>query len=188
MAGDEYEPDNPRAIAATGFLTTAPNEVLTVPMAEEKLRLRFNELDDMAVTTAATFLGLTIGCARCHDHKFDAIPTRDYYRLQCAFTTTARGNAFLASRAEVAHYRKQEAEWNEGLKPIQNRLNEWLAEQQKLYATALRHVKIDRLSIDNADKTLLKEQPESAAAKRLARALERELKLSDSDFRRVFTD
>ena len=84
IAGDEYEPDNPGALAATGFLAAAPTEVLTVPMEEEKLRFRFNELDDMAVTTASAFLGLTLGCARCHDHKYDAIPTRDYYRLQCA--------------------------------------------------------------------------------------------------------
>src|SRR5262249_5768096 len=91
-----------RARAATGFLTAAPTEVLTVPMEEEKLRLRFNELDDMAVATMSAFLGLTLGCARCHDHKFDAIPTRDYYRLQCAFTTTTRANVVLATRAEAA--------------------------------------------------------------------------------------
>ncbi len=188
LAGDEYEPDNPRAIAATGFLTTAPNEVLMVPMEEEKLRLRYNELDDMAVTTTAAFLGLTLGCARCHDHKFDAFPTRDYYRLQAAFTTTARGNVFLATRAEVAQYREQESRWNEQVQPVQGRLNDWLAEQQKPHTTTLRHAKIDALSIDNPDKKLLKEQPESAAAKRLARQFERALKLSDDDFRRVFTD
>ena len=90
LAGDEYEPSNPSALAATGFLTSAPNEMLTDKhLEEERLRLRYNELDDMAVTTASAFLGLTLGCARCHDHKFDAIPTRDYYRLQCAFMTTA---------------------------------------------------------------------------------------------------
>jgi hypothetical protein len=95
IAGDEYEPGNPAARVATGFLAAAPTEVLTVPMEEEKLRFRFNELDDMAVTTASTFLGLTLGCARCHDHKYDAIPTRDYYRLQCAFTTTKRDEVSL---------------------------------------------------------------------------------------------
>jgi len=79
LAGDEYEPDDPQAIAATGLLTTSPNEVLTPRIIEEeRLRLRYNELDDTAVTTAATFLALTLGCARCHDHKFDAIPTRFY--------------------------------------------------------------------------------------------------------------
>ena len=97
LAGDEYRADNPRAVAATGFLTAAPNQVLTVPMEEEKLRLRFNELDDMAATTASAFLGLTLACARCHDHKFDAIPTRDYYRILCAFSTTARAEVPLGS-------------------------------------------------------------------------------------------
>ena len=107
LAGDEYAPDDPQAIAATGFLTTAPNEVLTPKhLEEERLRLRFNELDDTAVTTAAAFLGLTLGCARCHDHKFDAIPTRDYYRMQAAFIGTARGEAFLASRAAIAKFRQ----------------------------------------------------------------------------------
>ena len=53
----------------------------------------------MAVTTASAFLGLTLGCARCHDHKFDAIPTRDYYRLQCAFTTTAPADVKLKDEA-----------------------------------------------------------------------------------------
>src|SRR5262249_9799523 len=85
LAGDEYEPDNPRALAATGFLTGAPTEVLTVPMEEEKLRLRFNELDDMAVATASAFLGLTLGFARCHAPTFDRVPTRDYFTLPHPF-------------------------------------------------------------------------------------------------------
>src|SRR5262249_3451639 len=134
LAGDEYEPDNPRACAATGFLTGAPTEVLTVPMEEEKLRLRFNELDDFASTTASAFLGLTLGCARCHDHKFDAIPTRDYYRLQCAFTTTVRANVLLTTRAEAAAYREREAKWKERLQAAQHRLNTWLGEQKKRHA------------------------------------------------------
>ena len=113
-------------MAATGFLAAAPTEVLTVPMEEEKLRLRYNELDDMAVTTASAFLGLTLGCARCHDHKYDAIPTRDYYRLQCAFTTTRREEALLATRAEAARYREQESRWKERSKAAQDELNAWL--------------------------------------------------------------
>jgi hypothetical protein len=111
IAGDEYEPDNSGALAATGFLAGALTEVLTVPMEEEKLRFRFNELDDMAVTTVSAFLGLTLGCARCHDHKYDAIPTRDYYRIQCAFTTTKRDEAPLVTRAEAARYHDRVARW-----------------------------------------------------------------------------
>lgn len=188
MAGDEYEPDNPQALAATGFLTAAPNEMLMVPMEEEKLRLRYNELDDMAVTTASAFLGLTLGCARCHDHKFDAIPTRDYYRLQCAFTTTARSDVLLATRAEAARYREQDAEWNQRLKSTQSRLSDWLAEQKKPHTTALHSLKIDALPLSAEEKQLLKERPESEVAKKLVTQHEKALQLSDDDYRRVFSD
>jgi hypothetical protein len=189
LAGDEYEPDNPQALAATGFLTGAPTEKLTDQhLEEERLRLRFNELDDIAVTTAAAFLGLTVGCARCHDHKFDAIPTRDYYRLQCAFTTTARDHVFLAPRAEVARYRAQEVQWQQRLQAAQNQLNDWLAGQKAAHTPSLRSAKIDALSVKEEEKRLLKEQPESAAAKRLAQQHDKALQLSEDDYRRVFTD
>ncbi len=51
-----------------------------------------NVADDQIDTTCRAFLGLTVSCARCHDHKFDPIPTRDYYRLLSTFTTTVRSN------------------------------------------------------------------------------------------------
>jgi hypothetical protein len=187
LAGDEYEPDNPEALAATGFLTAGPNELLDVPMEEEKLRLRFNELDDIAVTTGAAFLGLTLGCARCHDHKFDAIPTRDYYRIQCAFTTTARSDVFLAPRAEVARFQERESRWNQRLKAAQKQLNDWLAEHQKPHTASLRNQKVDALPITKDEQKLLKEQPDSEAAKKIAKQHEKKLQLSDDDYRRVFT-
>src|SRR5262245_26881757 len=187
LAGDEYEPDNPLASAATGFLTGAPCEVLDVPMDEEKLRLRFNELDDMAVTTVSAFLGLTLGCARCHDHKFDAIPTRDYYRLQCAFTTTARDNVLLTTRAKAAAFREVDFQCMVRQKVAETRLNNWLNEQKHAHQIALRGAKIDALPISNADKKLLKEQPALEAAKKLAKKHEKALTLSDDDFRGVFT-
>jgi hypothetical protein len=188
LAGDEYAPDDPRARAATGFLAAGVTEVLTVPMEEEKLRLRFNELDDMAVTTAAAFLGLTLGCARCHDHKFDAIPTRDYYRLQCAFTTTARANAPLVTRAEADAYRQREAQWKKRLDAARHRLHAWLAEQKKRHAASLRGAKIDALTISDAEKKVLKERPASEEGKKLSRRHAKALALSDEDYRRALTD
>ncbi|MCB1625712.1 MAG: DUF1553 domain-containing protein, partial [Pseudomonadales bacterium] len=188
LAGDEYEPDDPRAIAATGLLTTAPIEVLTPRfIEEERLRLRYNELDDTAVTVAATFLALTLGCARCHDHKFDAIPTRDYYRMQAAFIGTSRGDVYIASRATVAKFHREEARWNDRVKPLQKRLDDWLAKQKEPHYAALHRIRIDGLSISDADKTLLKEQPESEQAKRLSQSHANKLKLTDDDFRSVFT-
>jgi cytochrome c553/dsDNA-binding SOS-regulon protein len=189
LAGDEYEPDNPRAIAATGFWTGAPNEMLTDQhLEEERLRLRYNELDDMAVAMGAAFLGLTLGCARCHDHKFDAIPTRDYYRLQCALSTTSRSDVPLATRVQVTEYRQQEAQWIERLKAAKEKLNTWLSEQKRRLGSELRKGKIDALQIADSDKALLKEQPDSEAAKKLAKQHGKALQLSDEDYRRAFSN
>jgi hypothetical protein len=188
IAGDEYEPDDPEALAATGFLAAAPTEVLDVPMEEEKLRLRYNELDDMAVTTASAFLGLTLGCARCHDHKYDAIPTRDYYRLQCAFTTTRRDEVLLATRAETTRYREAESRWKWRSKAARDALNDWLAGQKAPHAASLRKAKIDALAIGDEGKALLKEQPDSEAGKKLADRHKKALAISDDEYRRVVSD
>ena len=61
---------------------------------------RQSELSEITGTVGSVFLGLTIGCARCHDHKFDAIPTTDYYRLQAFFATSKLDDVPIASKAE----------------------------------------------------------------------------------------
>jgi mono/diheme cytochrome c family protein len=97
VAGDEIDPENPEAVIATGFLRAGPWEH-TMMSVEAVTRQLF--LDDVTHATANVFLGLTLGCARCHDHKFDPIPTKDYYRVQSVFATTefARpATPFLAS-------------------------------------------------------------------------------------------
>jgi len=88
LAGDELAPEDPLALMATGFLGAGvfPTQITK----NEVERTRYDALDDMAATTGSAFLGLTVGCARCHDHKFDPIPTHDYYRLVATFTTTVR--------------------------------------------------------------------------------------------------
>ncbi len=85
IAGDELYPGDPEALIATGFLRAGPWEH-TAMSVEAVTRQMF--LDDVTNAVGVTFLGITIGCARCHDHKFDPIPTRDYYRLQAVFATT----------------------------------------------------------------------------------------------------
>ena len=93
LAGDEFEPENPLALMATGFLGAGvfPTQIT----ANEVERTRYDAMDDMLSTTTSAMLGLTVGCARCHDHKFDPIPTRDYYRLLSTFTTTVRSQRQL---------------------------------------------------------------------------------------------
>ena len=88
LAGDELAPDDPLAMAATGFLGAG---AFPTQLTEAEFEsARYNELDDMVATTGVAFLGLSVGCARCHDHKFDPIPSEDYYRMAAAFTTTIR--------------------------------------------------------------------------------------------------
>ncbi|MFO0809850.1 MAG: PSD1 and planctomycete cytochrome C domain-containing protein [Gemmataceae bacterium] len=90
VAGDEIAPDNHQALMATGFLAAGTHATqITANQAEKE---RYDELDDMARTVGTTMLGMTVGCARCHDHKFDPIPTADYYRLIATFATTVRSD------------------------------------------------------------------------------------------------
>ncbi|MBX9583271.1 MAG: PSD1 and planctomycete cytochrome C domain-containing protein [Gemmataceae bacterium] len=96
VAGDEYEPGNPDALAATGFLAVGPRLDADTKLEEEQRRYRYDELDDILNTTGQAFLGLTVGCCRCHDHKFDPLPTRDYYRFLAAFAGTKRAEPEVA--------------------------------------------------------------------------------------------
>ena len=90
IAGDELAPSNPMAMMATGFLGAGvfPTQI-TISEAE---RVRYDAMDDMLATMGSAMLATTIGCARCHDHKYDPIPTKDYYRMLSAFTNTVRSD------------------------------------------------------------------------------------------------
>ena len=114
LAGDEYEPDNPLALMATGFLGAGvfPTQIT----ANEVERVRYDAMDDMLSTTGAAFLGLTVGCARCHDHKADPIPSEDYYRMLATFTTTVRSEVELDLEPE--NYEKALAVYNEQHLPL----------------------------------------------------------------------
>lgn len=85
IAGDEIDPDNPELLVATGFLRMGPWELTGMEVAKVA-RQRF--LDDVTNSVGETFLAHSLQCARCHDHKFDPVPTRDYYSIQAVFATT----------------------------------------------------------------------------------------------------
>jgi hypothetical protein len=107
LAGDEIAPGDPNAFIATGFNRNWPFEDNNmVPGLNKQLIL-----DDMTDTTTAVVLGLTVACARCHDHKYDAISQRDYYRIQALFGgTQAKDDYALASAEEQARQAKLDAE------------------------------------------------------------------------------
>jgi Protein of unknown function (DUF1553)/Protein of unknown function (DUF1549)/Planctomycete cytochrome C len=186
LAGDEIAPDDPLAIAATGFLAAGPGEVYPERLLEEeRLRLRYNELDDMVSTTGAALLGLTVGCARCHDHKFDPIPTRDYYRLLAGLHSGDRAEVPLGTRAGIEQAARARAEWDKKRKPVEDDLKKWLAEQRTSLEPRLRAAKIDRLPITDAEKTLLREKPNAPEVKALAKKHERTITVTDDEVRKT---
>lgn len=86
VAGDLLAPLDRTAQAATGFLAAGP--FTSQQTQKERERSRYEQLDDVVGTLGTTMLGLTIGCARCHDHKFDPVGIHDYYRLTSSFAQT----------------------------------------------------------------------------------------------------
>jgi Protein of unknown function (DUF1553)/Protein of unknown function (DUF1549)/Planctomycete cytochrome C len=85
LAGDALPDADWLARSATGFLVAGSHDVVGNQAPEAALQQRADDLDDMIAATSTAFLGLTVQCARCHDHKFDPIAQRDYYGLQAAF-------------------------------------------------------------------------------------------------------
>jgi len=124
LAGDEIAPDEPLAMMATGFLGSGvfPTQIT----ANEVERTRYDAIDDMAATTGTAMLGLTIGCARCHDHKFDPIPQADYYRFASTFTTTVRSDIELNLDPEP--YRKAKAAFDREHRPLVEALKKFEAD------------------------------------------------------------
>tara|TARA_B100001540_G_scaffold298004_1_gene301173 strand:+ start:73 stop:2508 length:2436 start_codon:yes stop_codon:yes gene_type:complete len=90
----------------TAFLVAGPNDIVKGQDPKLGQMQRMNELDDMINATGTTFLGLTTGCARCHDHKFDPISQKDYYSMQAIFAGVSHGDSPL----EPSEIIKQEIE------------------------------------------------------------------------------
>jgi mono/diheme cytochrome c family protein len=118
IAGDEIDPKNPDAHVATGYLRM----VLDNNIKDE--RTRMDELDDNVGTTALTFLGMTVGCARCHNHKFDPIPQKDYYQMQAVFFSTKEQDYPLVSDKEVAKYDAAVKAIKAKIEPIEDQIKE----------------------------------------------------------------
>ncbi len=107
IAGDAFVPASQDGIAATGFLVAGPwDQVGNLVASGSILRkqVREEELEEMTGTVGQTFLGMTVNCARCHDHKFDPIPQRDYYRLKAALEGVKAGDRPLLNATDnLAH-------------------------------------------------------------------------------------
>src|ERR1700693_4910929 len=119
IAGDELYPDDAAAKIATGFDRLWPDES---NLANPILR-RQEILNDITDTVGSVFLGMTFGCARCHDHKFDPILQKDYYRLQAFFANIREDDHLpVLSGPELEAYQQQYAEWDSQTRQIRQEM------------------------------------------------------------------
>lgn len=119
IAGDELWPDDPDALVATGFNRHYPDEY----NARNLMQRRQEVLNDITDTLGAAFLGTTYACARCHDHKYDPVLQKDYYKLQAFFAASrAKDDYVLVSKAEQADYARKRAAWEAQTKELREQI------------------------------------------------------------------
>jgi mono/diheme cytochrome c family protein len=98
LAGDELDVVTPDSLIATGYYRLGRWD--DEPVDPEQAF--YDDLDDIVTTTSQTFLGLTVNCARCHDHKIDPVPQRDYYRMLAFFRNVRRFGVRSAESVNAA--------------------------------------------------------------------------------------
>ncbi|MFN0080206.1 MAG: PSD1 and planctomycete cytochrome C domain-containing protein [Prosthecobacter sp.] len=121
LAGDKLTPDSYEGAAAAGFLVAGPYPgQITVKTVE---KIRYDQLDDMVSTIGSGLLGLTMSCVRCHDHKLDPLPQRDYYGIAAALATTTHASVKLdLARAET---QRKQAQHEQAAAPLRAALKQF---------------------------------------------------------------
>lgn len=129
IAGDVVGKGRPDVEIGSAFLTVGPYDDVGNQDAVAAANIRAATVDDMIAATGTTFLGLSINCARCHAHKFDPIPTEDYYRLKAAFDGVSHGPRVVATSVErqrfdaaLAPLKKRRAQLAETKAEIEKRI------------------------------------------------------------------
>ncbi len=125
LAGDVLGKFDPAVEVGSAFLVAGPYDDVGNQDAVAQKVIRSATLDDMVTATGSAFLGLTINCARCHHHKFDPIPTEDYYRVRAAFEGVVHGRRPLATKEQTQAF-------NAAMGPLNKERAQVVAEQETL--------------------------------------------------------
>ena len=131
LAGDELADQSFETLTATGMFRVGPRVLFR---EKDNPQYRYTYLDDIIATTSRVFLGLTVDCARCHDHKFDAISQMDYYRTMAVFFPYVRYDFPLADKETVARHTAETEAVNAKIEPLKKQI----AEIEAPYKTAAR--------------------------------------------------
>jgi len=136
VAGDELWPDRNEALVATGFLRNFPDEINA-----RDLNLKKQEVaNDLTDTVSSVFLGTTLGCAQCHDHKFDKISQKEYYQFQAFFVNTSWNDDVKAVEGPAkAEWLARQARWEEATRSLRD-------QQDALLKPVIEKLESDRLS------------------------------------------
>jgi hypothetical protein len=120
LAGDEINPGSPEALAATGYNRMWPDE----SNASDVLLARQAALNDLTGNVGSAFLGISIGCAQCHDHKFDPLLQSDFYQLQAFFVgITLQDKRPVAAGSALDKFEKAQRAWVTETAPLRNELH-----------------------------------------------------------------
>ena len=128
LAGDEMEPGSNEMQVAASFNRLGPYR--RNAGNQDKAYIRNEILTEMTNVVGSAFLGVTLGCARCHDHKFDPIRHTDYYRMQSFFATTEHHDISMSSEAEKAAWKQRTASANQELAELKKKLKAAAAEDK----------------------------------------------------------
>jgi hypothetical protein len=172
IAGDDVAPGDRDALIATGFCRCGPRELVAGNIIPEVKRQ--SELTEITGTVGSVFLGMTIGCARCHDHKFDAIPTTDYYRLQAFFSASELTDVPIASDKERESFTAAKTAVDKKVAPLKNQL----AELEAPVRAAIKAQKLTMLSPEERAVVTIPEKDRTPAQNKLAKGLETSLRIT----------
>src|SRR5205823_96085 len=123
LSGDRIKGGDGLVQAATGFLVGGAHDMVGNGTEEGRLQQRMDDLDDMVTAVGHTFLGLTVNCARCHDHKFDPISQQDYYGLQAVFAGVQHAERDIAM-GDAEQRRREAAQLTAEVAQLECRLDE----------------------------------------------------------------
>lgn len=121
IAGDELDTVTNETLIATGFLR---NYAKVGFREKDNPQFRYEYLDDMIATLGRGVLGMTVQCARCHNHKFDPIPQRDYYRMQASLFGYVEVDHPLTPQEQSEAYKKAIAEIEARTRPLKDKIRE----------------------------------------------------------------